>query len=141
MGIRYEHLKRERVMYNVRTEIVLNAKYLREVLRIGDDGCALCSASRMQRARAHASGEAKYYAAASAASETMLIREVLLYMGLEVPTELLLDSAAWPEPSCLQRKAKHSIPTGRLSTALGLTKNFGSTCVKPPGRQKQESDA
>ena len=44
--------------------------------------------------RAHSSGEAEYYAAASATSEAMLIREVLLFMGLEVRTELLLDSAA-----------------------------------------------
>ena len=40
------------------------------------------------------SGEAEYYASASAASEAMLIREVLLFTGLEVRTELLLDIAA-----------------------------------------------
>ena len=39
-------------------------------------------------------GEAEYYAAASATSETLLIREVLLFMGQEVRIELLLDSAA-----------------------------------------------
>ena len=38
--------------------------------------------------------EAEHFAAASATSETRLIREVLLIMGLEVRTELLLDSAA-----------------------------------------------
>ena len=42
----------------------------------------------------HSSGEAEYYAAASAASEAMLIREVFLFTGLEVQTELLLDRAA-----------------------------------------------
>ena len=42
----------------------------------------------------HSSGEDEYHAAASATSEAMLIREVLLFMGLEVRTELLLDSAA-----------------------------------------------
>ena len=50
-------------------------------------GCPLNSASRKQKARAHSSGEAKYYAAASATCET-------LFMGLEGRTELLLDSAA-----------------------------------------------
>ena len=38
--------------------------------------------------------KAEFYAAASATSETLLIREVLLFMGLEVRTELFLDSAA-----------------------------------------------
>ena len=51
------------------------------------DGCPLYS-------RAHSSGEAEYHAAASAAREAMLIRRVLLFTGLEVRTELLLDSAA-----------------------------------------------
>ena len=54
----------------------------------------LCSASRKQMARAHSCSEAAYYAAASATSETVLIRGVLLFMGLEVRTELLLESAA-----------------------------------------------
>ena len=44
-------------------------------LKIEVDGCPLCSASRMQKARAHSSGEAEYCAAASATSEAMLIRE------------------------------------------------------------------
>ena len=71
-----------------------------------------CSASRKQKARAHSSGDAEYYAAASATSEAMahssgeaeyaaasatseamLIREVLLFMGLEVRIELLLNRA------------------------------------------------
>ena len=46
------------------------------------------------QARAHSSSEAEYYAAVSATSEAMLIREVLLFLGLEVRTELLLNSAA-----------------------------------------------
>ena len=37
--------------------------------------------------------EAEYYGAPSAASEAMLVREILLFTGLEVRTELLLDSA------------------------------------------------
>ena len=53
----------------------------------------LYSASRKQKARAHSSSEAGS-SAASSASEAMLIREVLLFTGLEVRTELLLDSAA-----------------------------------------------
>ena len=56
-------------------------------LKIDVDGCPLHSASRKQKARGHSSFEAEYYAAASATSETMLIREVLLVMGLEVRTE------------------------------------------------------
>ena len=63
-------------------------------LNIEVDGCPLYSASRKQKARAHSSGEAEHCAAASAASEAMLIRESLLFTGLEVRTELLLDSAA-----------------------------------------------
>ena len=63
-------------------------------LQIEVDGCPLYSASRKQKARARSSGEAEYYASASAASEAMLIREVLLFTGLEVRTELLLDIAA-----------------------------------------------
>ena len=62
-------------------------------LKIEVDWCPLYSASRTQKARAHSCGEAEYYAAASAASEAMLIREVLWLTGLEVRTELLLDSA------------------------------------------------
>ena len=45
------------------------------------------------QARAHSSSEAEYYATVSATSEAMLIREVLLFLELEVRTELLLDSA------------------------------------------------
>ena len=47
-----------------------------------------------QKSREHSSGGVEYYAAASTTSEAMLIREVLLFTGLEVLTELLLDSAA-----------------------------------------------
>ena len=61
-------------------------------LQIEVDGCPLYSASRKQKARAHSSGEAQYCAAASAASEAMLIREVVLFT--EVRTELQLDTAA-----------------------------------------------
>ena len=43
------------------------------------DGCPLYSASRKMKARAHSSGEAEHYAAASATSEAMLIREVLSF--------------------------------------------------------------
>ena len=50
------------------------------------DRCILHHANRKH--------EAKYYAASSATSEAMLIRELLLFTGLEVRTELLLDSAA-----------------------------------------------
>ena len=46
------------------------------------------------QARAHSSGEAEYSAAVSATSEAMVIREVSLFMGLEVRIELLLNSAA-----------------------------------------------
>ena len=53
VGMRYEHLNRERLLHNDRIEIVANPPYLR-----------------------------------------LLIREVLLVMGLEVHTELLLDSAS-----------------------------------------------
>ena len=63
-------------------------------MKIEVAGCHLWSASRMQKAPAHSSGEAEYYDAASATSETMLIREVLLSMELEVRTEHFLDSAA-----------------------------------------------
>ena len=63
-------------------------------LKIEVGGCPLFSASRKQKARAHSSGEAECYAAASATSEALLIREVLSFTGLEVRTELLLDRAA-----------------------------------------------
>ena len=63
-------------------------------LKIEVDGCPLYSASRTQKARAHSSGEAEYNAAPSATSEAMLIREVLLFTGKEVRSELLLDIAA-----------------------------------------------
>ena len=55
-------------------------------LKIDVDGCPLSSASRKQKARVHSSGEAENYAAASAASEGILIREVLLFMGMEART-------------------------------------------------------
>ena len=51
-------------------------------MKIEVDGCPFCSASRKQKARTHSSGEAECHAAASA-SETLLIREVLLFTGLE----------------------------------------------------------
>ena len=63
-------------------------------LKIDVDGCQLYSASRKQKARAHSSGEAECYAAASATGEATLIREVLLFMGLEVRTEILPDRPA-----------------------------------------------
>ena len=56
------------------------------------DGCPLYSAPRKQKPRAHSSGEADYYAAASATSEAMLIRE--LEVRTEVRTKLVLDRAA-----------------------------------------------
>ena len=40
MGMRYEHLKRERVLHEDRTEIVPNSKYLRVVLY--SMGLAIC---------------------------------------------------------------------------------------------------
>ena len=40
-------------------------------LKIDVNGCPLYSASRKQKARAQSSGEAKYYAAASATSDLM----------------------------------------------------------------------
>ena len=63
-------------------------------LKIEVDGCPLYSASRKQKALAHSSGEAGYYAAVLATSEAMLIRGVLLFMGLEVRTGLLMVSTA-----------------------------------------------
>ena len=63
-------------------------------MKIEVDGGPLDSASRKQKARAHSSGEAEYHVAASVASEAMLIRDVVLFTGLEVRTEILLDSAA-----------------------------------------------
>ena len=63
-------------------------------LKIEVDVCPLDSASCKQKARAHSSGEAEYFAAALATSETLLIREILMFMGMGVRTELLLDSAA-----------------------------------------------
>ena len=53
-------------------------------LKIEIEGCPPYSASRMQKARAHSNGEAEYYAAASATTERMSIREVLFSMVLEV---------------------------------------------------------
>ena len=44
--------------------------------------------------RAQSSGEAEYFAAVTATIETKLTREVVLLMGLELRTRLLLDSAA-----------------------------------------------
>ena len=62
-------------------------------LKIEVDGCPLYSASSKQKSREHSNGGVEYFAAASTTSEAMLIREVLLFTGLEVLTELLLDSA------------------------------------------------
>ena len=61
-------------------------------------------ASRKQKARAHSSGEAEYYAAASDAGGAMLIREVLLFTGVEVRTELLVDSLLQPHVACADVK-------------------------------------
>ena len=67
------------------TTIGLRLSETRKVsLKIDVDGCPLYSASRKQKARPHSSGEL----------EPVLFREVLLFMGLEVQTELLPDSAA-----------------------------------------------
>ena len=63
-------------------------------MKILADGCALHSSSRKQKARAHSSAEAEYYAGAAAASEAMYLREVFLHAGFEVRTELIMDSAA-----------------------------------------------
>ena len=59
----------------------VKARKSQSSLKIAIDGCPPYSASRMQKARAHSSGEAEYYAAASATSETMSIREVLVFHG------------------------------------------------------------
>ena len=53
-----------------------------------------CAKETKQPSRAHSSGGVEYYAAASTTSEAMLIREVLLFTGLDVLTELLLESAS-----------------------------------------------
>ena len=63
-------------------------------LKIEIDGCPLYSASSKQKSREHSNGGVEYFVAASATNEAMLIREVLLFTGLEVLTELLLNSAA-----------------------------------------------
>ena len=91
-----------------------------EFKKIEVDGCPLCSASRKQTARAHSSGEAEYYAVASAASEAMLIGEVLLFTGQEVRTELLLDSAA-ARGMC--RNHTSFVNESSLATAVGETRS------------------
>ena len=70
----------------------VNDRKCRLTLKTEVDGCSLYSASHQQKAREHSSDKAGYYAAESTFSETMLIREALLSVALEVRTELLLDS-------------------------------------------------
>ena len=48
-------------------------------LKIEVDGCPFCSASRKQKTRANPSGEAEFYAAASATCEAMLAREICCF--------------------------------------------------------------
>ena len=72
----------------------VNDRRSQSSLKIEVDGCLLYSASSKQKSREHSNGGVEYYAAAPTTSEAMLIREVLLFTGLEVLTELLLDSAA-----------------------------------------------
>ena len=48
-------------------------------LTIEVDGCPLYSVSRKQKARAHSGGEAEYYAAASATSEAMYLRSLVIH--------------------------------------------------------------
>ena len=82
-------------------------------------------ASRKQKACAHSSGEAEKNAAASAAGEAMLIRGVLLLTGLEVRTELLLDSAAG-RGICRREGVgtrRHLSTTVLLATAVGETRS------------------
>jgi hypothetical protein len=58
------------------------------------DECPGYSNSRLQVPIAQSSGEAEFYSAASAASDGMYIREVLLFFGFAVTTNLILDSSA-----------------------------------------------
>ena len=94
-------------------------------LKIEVDGCPLYPETRKQKARAHSSGEAEYHAAASAASEAMLIREVLLFTGLDVRTELLLVSAATrgriQAPECWDNTS--FVNESSLAAAVGETRS------------------
>ena len=58
------------------------------------DECPGYSNYGLQVPIAQSSGEAEFYSAASAASDGMYIREVLLFFGFAVTTNLILDSSA-----------------------------------------------
>ena len=66
-------------------------------------------ARNAKKAQAHSGGEAGYYAAASAISETMLIREMLLFMGLKVRTGQ--HSSTWhvPTSKCWNQLVKRGV--------------------------------
>ena len=82
------------------------------------------------QARAHSSGEAEYSAAVSATSEAMLIREVLLFMGLEVRIELLLTARL--HVYLQTRRSGNNTPfvnESSLATAVGEARNCHGECV------------
>ena len=58
------------------------------------DGCLLMNYSRGQRVVALSSGEAEFYAAVTAISESILIEHLLRFSGFKVLTALLTDSSA-----------------------------------------------
>ena len=103
-------------------------------LKIEVNGCPLYPASRKQKARGHSSGEAEYHVTASAASEAMLIREVLLFTGLDVRTELLLVSAATrgriQAPECWDHTS--FVNESSLAAAVGETRSGHgrSVCIR-----------
>ena len=56
--------------------------------------CTLLTFSRRQSVIAQSSGEAEYYAGASAVSEGLLIQEVLKFAGADLPLVLQMDASA-----------------------------------------------
>ena len=83
----------------------------------------------------HANRKARVYSSA-AASEAMLIRGVLLFTGLEVRTELLLDGAA-ARGMCRREGVGTNSPLvneSSLATAVGETRSgHGGEALKRLG--------
>ena len=89
------------------------------------DGCPPYAASRMQKARTHLSGEAEYYAAASATSETMSIREILFSIGTGSLNRTLSGhcSSTWHMPPRRCRNRTTLVVKSSSTAAVGETRS------------------
>lgn len=80
-------------------------------------GCALYTYNRRQSVTEQSPGEAEYYAGASVVSESLLIQEVLRYVGIDLPLILQRDASA--AIGTCRRQGVGKIPPPQYKTLVG----------------------